>query len=166
MLVTGLGLATTVAPLTSTALSAVEDRYAGVASGVNTTVARAAQLTAVAALPLAAGITGETYLVPAEFSDGFHTAIVITAVLAAPGGVIAFPGIRNPEQDPEAVPEVAEAPRWFCGAEGPPLDTCPARRRRGRRHRPGCLSGCGRVRAWVRPRHRLATKEWPKTGRA
>ena len=125
VLVMGLGLATTVAPLTSTALSAVEDRHAGVASGVNTTVARAAQLAAVAALPLAAGITSATYLVPAELSDGFHTAMIITSVLAALGGVIAFAGIRNPERVPEAVPEAAEAPRWFCGAEGPPLDTCP-----------------------------------------
>ena len=97
----GLGLATTVAPLTSTALSAVEDRYAGVASGVNTTVARAAQLAAVAALPLAAGITGETYLVPAELSDGFRTAMLITAGLAAVGGLIAFVGIRNPERVPD-----------------------------------------------------------------
>jgi len=124
VLVMGLGLATTVAPLTSTALSAVEDRYAGVASGVNTTVARAAQLAAVAALPLAAGITGETYLDPGEFSDGFHTAMLITAALAAAGGLIAFVGIRNPQRAPEVAP--APAPTgWFCGAEGPPLDTCP-----------------------------------------
>jgi EmrB/QacA subfamily drug resistance transporter len=125
VVVTGLGLATTVAPLTSTALSAAEDRYAGVASGVNTTVARAAQLAAVAALPLAAGITSATYLVPAELSDGFRTAMVITAVLAALGGLIAFLGIRNPERVPEEerVPEAAT--RWFCGAEGTPLDSCP-----------------------------------------
>ena len=125
VVVMGLGLATTVAPLTSTALSAAEDRYAGVASGVNTTVARAAQLAAVAALPLAAGITGETYLDPDALSDGFRTAMIITSVLAAAGGVIAFFGIRNPAREPEveAVPEVAT--RWFCGAEGPPLDTCP-----------------------------------------
>jgi EmrB/QacA subfamily drug resistance transporter len=125
VVVTGLGLATTVAPLTSTALSAVEDRYAGVASGVNTTVARAAQLAAVAALPLAAGITGETYLVPAELSDGFRTAMLITAVLAALGGVIAVLGIRNPERVPEVEPVPEAATRWFCGAEGTPLDTCP-----------------------------------------
>jgi EmrB/QacA subfamily drug resistance transporter len=125
VLVTGLGLATTVAPLTSTALSAVEDRYAGVASGVNTTIARAAQLAAVAALPLAAGITGETYLVPSELSDGFRTAMLITAALAAVGGLIAFLGIRNPERVPEVEPVPEAATRWFCGAEGPPLDTCP-----------------------------------------
>ena len=124
VLAMGLGLATTVAPLTSTALSAVEDRHAGVASGVNTTVARAAQLAAVAALPLAAGITGETYLDPGAFSDGFRTAMVITAVLAALGGLIAAVGIRNPRRVPEAPVEPAPT-GWFCGAEGPPLQTCP-----------------------------------------
>jgi EmrB/QacA subfamily drug resistance transporter len=125
VLVTGLGLATTVAPLTSTALSAVDDRHAGVASGVNTTVARAAQLAAVAALPLAAGITEATYLVPSELSDGFRTAMVITAALSALGGLIAFVGIRNPERVPELEPAPEVATRWFCGAEGTPLDTCP-----------------------------------------
>ena len=104
VLVMGAGLATVVAPLTATALAAVEDRHAGVASGVNTTVARAAQLAAVAALPVAAGITGEAYLDPAAFSDGFRTAMFITAGLAAVGGVIAAVGIRNPERAPRPRP--------------------------------------------------------------
>jgi EmrB/QacA subfamily drug resistance transporter len=124
VLVMGLGLATVVAPLTSTALSAVPDRYAGTASGVNTTVARAAQLAAVAALPLAAGITGATYLDPDAFSDGFRTAMVITAAISLVGGLLAFAGIRNPEPVPEAEPVPLPA-SWFCGAEGTPLHTCP-----------------------------------------
>jgi MFS family permease len=124
VLVMGAGLATVVAPLTATALSAVEDRHAGVASGVNTTVARAAQLVAVAALPVAAGLTGEAYLEPAVFSDGFHTAMYITAALAAVGGVIAAVGIRNPERVPEAEPQPSPT-GYFCGAEGTPLPTCP-----------------------------------------
>ena len=123
VLVMGLGLATVVAPLTATALAAVEDRHAGVASGVNTTVARAGQLAAVAALPLAAGITGASYLDPDLLTTGFQRAMVITAALAALGGVLAAILVRNPERiEAEPVP----APTgWFCGVEGPPLDTCP-----------------------------------------
>jgi len=146
VLVMGLGLATVVAPLTSTALSSVADRYAGTASGVNTTVARAAQLAAVAALPLAAGITGATYLDPEGFSDGFRTAMFITAGLAAAGGVIAFLGITNPVPAPAEREEagvegeaagvgVPTPPAWFCGVEGTPLHSCPGSSAGG--HRPG-----------------------------
>ena len=124
VLVMGLGLATVVAPLTATALSAVDDRHAGVASGVNTTVARAAQLAAVAALPIAAGITGEAYLDPDLLTTGFQRAMVITAALAALGGVLAAILVRNPERV-EAEPVPGAATGWFCGVEGPPLDTCP-----------------------------------------
>ncbi|HEY7071539.1 MAG TPA: hypothetical protein VH479_15530, partial [Acidimicrobiales bacterium] len=85
----------------------------------------AAQLAAVAALPVAAGITGEAYLDPAVFSDGFRTAMFITAGLAALGGVIAAVGIRNPARVPEVEPAAAEPTRFFCGAEGTPLHTCP-----------------------------------------
>lgn len=134
VVVMGLGLATVVAPLTATALAAVADRHAGVASGVNTTVARAAQMAAVAALPLAAGITGAAYRDPVALSDGFRTAMVLTAALAATGGVIAWLGIRNPApEEPEPAPAVA---RWFCGAEGTPLETCPGSTAGGRRPAP------------------------------
>jgi EmrB/QacA subfamily drug resistance transporter len=129
VVVMGLGLATTVAPLTSTALGAVDDRHAGVASGVNTTVSRAAQLAAVAVLPVAVGLTGDAYLDPGTFSDGFRTAMVITAVLAALGGLVAWATVRNPEPVPEAEAVPASVPRagpvFFCGAEGTRLDTCP-----------------------------------------
>jgi EmrB/QacA subfamily drug resistance transporter len=50
MLVFGLGLSLTVAPLTAAVLAGVEDEHAGVASGVNNAVARVAGLLAIGAV--------------------------------------------------------------------------------------------------------------------
>jgi MFS family permease len=50
ILVFGLGLAMTVAPLTATVLGSVEPGHAGLASGVNNAVARVATLVAIAAI--------------------------------------------------------------------------------------------------------------------
>ena len=121
VVVFGLGLAATVAPVTATVLAAADDRHAGVASGVNNAVARTAQLAAVAALPLAVGLTGEQYTDPIALTGAFHRAMVISAVLAAVGAVISALFIRSDVLHPTA-PERAAPVRHHvhCGVAGPP----------------------------------------------
>ena len=65
MLLFGLGLSFTVAPLTSTVLASAPDHQAGIASAINNDVARVAGLLAVAVLPALAGITPAAYADPA-----------------------------------------------------------------------------------------------------
>ena len=91
----GLGLAALVAPLTATVLAAAPDRYAGIASGVNNAVARAGSLLAVAALPVAVGLSGDDYRDADAFSSGYRTAMVICAVLLALGGAAGWWGLRR-----------------------------------------------------------------------
>jgi len=129
VLVFGIGLAINVAPLTATALSAAPAEHAGIASAVNNDVARAASLIAVAILPVLAGITGDSYLHPAELTDGFHKAVMIAAVVSAAGGVLAFATIRNPRpavvpsQGPPADRDSLEC--MHCGLDAPPLRSRP-----------------------------------------
>jgi hypothetical protein len=115
VIVFGFGLAIVVAPLTSTALGAAPAEHSGIASAVNNDVARAAGLIAVALLPVAAGITGYSYLHPADLAHGFRIAIVISAAFCAAGGLLAAITIQNPtRQDPPVLDS-------HCSLEAPPL---------------------------------------------
>ena len=112
VLVFGLGMAVTVAPLTATVLAAAGPEHAGVASAVNNGVARVAGLLAV---PVAAGISGADYLDPGAFDAGFVRGVLACAALCAAGGVLALATIRAPA---EPAPPGAE-PRTHCALAGP-----------------------------------------------
>jgi MFS family permease len=123
VIVFGLGLAITVAPLTATAMSSAPAEHSGIASAVNNDVARFGGLLAVAILPALAGITGTSYLHPDALATGFRTAALISGALCAAGGVLAAFTITNPER--VARPAGAPAPEecLHCGLDAPPLTT-------------------------------------------
>src|SRR5882724_3915585 len=112
----GLGLSITVAPLTATVLAAAGPEHAGIASAINNDVARTAGLMAVATLPLAVGLTGSGTLDPQIFATGFREAMWVTAALAAAGGALSYLMIRD---DPIAA--AGPAHHLSCPLDAPPL---------------------------------------------
>lgn len=124
VIVFGLGLTLTVAPLTATVLAAASARYAGIASGVNNAIARGAGLLAIAVIPGVAGLTGDAYKDPTAFASGFRTAMLISAVLAAAGGALAWLFIRNEVASrAHACPAAQLDRRHYCPVDGAPLAT-------------------------------------------
>lgn len=112
VLVFGVGLSITVAPLTSAVLASVSQDNAGLASGVNNAVSRLAGLLAVAVLPVIAGLSHTGAGAP--LGPGFGQAMLISAAMCAAGGVLAWltidrarkvvtyplPGVNHACQDP------------------------------------------------------------------
>ncbi|WP_454729560.1 MFS transporter [Cellulosimicrobium protaetiae] len=87
LLLFGLGLAMTVAPLTSAILGSIPASDAGIGSAVNNAVSRVAGLVVIA---FAGVIVGGVLDL-----DGFHRSLVVTAALLVLGGVLSWVGIRN-----------------------------------------------------------------------
>ncbi|MFN2586873.1 MAG: MFS transporter, partial [Actinomycetota bacterium] len=95
VIVFGLGLSLTVAPLTTAVLAAVPSEHAGIGSGVNNAVARVAGLLAIALLPLVAGVGGAEEIGGADFTEGFRRALWASALVCALGGVVSWLTIRG-----------------------------------------------------------------------
>jgi MFS family permease len=90
----GLGMTTTVAPLTSAVLAAVDRRRAGVASGVNNAVARLAGLLGIALIPAMAGIDSHTDIAR-SLDAGYPAALRISAAVCAAGALISWLFVRS-----------------------------------------------------------------------
>ncbi|MBS2962309.1 MFS transporter [Actinocrinis puniceicyclus] len=116
VVVLGLGTSLNVAPLTATALGSLDESRAGIASGVNNAVARAAALLAVAVLPLAAGLGRGSLTDPAALAPVYRTSMYICAGLLAVGSVIAALAVPTRLRHPRQAPEP-----HCCAIEGPPL---------------------------------------------
>ncbi|WP_136052419.1 MFS transporter [Microbacterium sp. K36] len=101
MIVMGLGLSLTVAPLTAAILGAIDENHSGIASAVNNAVSRVAGLLVVAMLSTIVGGTLDL--------DGFHNAAWVTAALLVLGGVVSWIGIRRNPSEAAAPPVGAPA---------------------------------------------------------
>jgi predicted MFS family arabinose efflux permease len=116
IIVFGLGLCALVAPLTSTALGSLDDMHAGIASGVNNAVARAAGLLSVAILPLVAGLGAGNLTDAADLHPVYRNAMLICAAMMVGGGVLAFFTIPNrlAKHEPDPV-------KTYCDPCSPPV---------------------------------------------
>lgn len=137
ILIFGLGLAATVAPLTATVLDSVEERRVGIASGVNNGVSRVAGLLAIAVLGAVisaqfdasggAGVAGGplTAAAPDASTAAFHLGCVITGLLMILGGVVSWLGIENPRRKLTTVSEepASETARLRRARDGVPPRT-------------------------------------------
>ncbi|MEO7348321.1 MAG: MFS transporter [Terrimesophilobacter sp.] len=87
ILLVGLGLAITVAPLTSAILGSISESQSGIGSAINNAIARVAGLITVAMLGIIVASTLDV--------AGMHRALLVAAGLLIAGGVVSAVGIRN-----------------------------------------------------------------------
>ena len=115
----GLGLATFVAPLTSTVMAASDPDHVSVASGVNNAIARAASMAALAVVPVVSGLAAAAGA--REVTQAFRIAIVIAAALALAASPLCFLGLGAGARGRRSARAV------LCPVDGSPLQPDPRR---------------------------------------
>lgn len=108
VVVFGLGLSASVAPVTATALGSVPSDRAGAASGVNNAVSRTGQLLTVAAIPPLVGLTGDALREPVALTEGFDNAMYLGAAIVAIGSISSAVLFRPTGSDPRSAPAGAK----------------------------------------------------------
>jgi EmrB/QacA subfamily drug resistance transporter len=107
VLVFGLGLSATVAPLTATVLDSVSERRVGIASGINNGVSRVAGLLAIAVLGA---------VISAHFAAGLHSKL--SSAERTGGAPVSLGAAGTPAG--EAIEEAKEQPLGVPDTEGVP----------------------------------------------
>jgi EmrB/QacA subfamily drug resistance transporter len=127
LVVFGVGLAALITPITATVLASVDTQHSGIASAVNNALSRLGQLIAVAALPLAAGLSGSAFEDPAAMAAGFPVAMTVAAGASFAAALLAWTTIsadvlsRSRADAVELPPSVQR----HCAVAGTPLATSP-----------------------------------------
>jgi EmrB/QacA subfamily drug resistance transporter len=129
LIVFGVGLGTLITPITATVLASVDSRHSGIASAVNNALSRLGQMIAVAALPLAAGLSGSAFEDPARMAAGFPVAMTVAAGASFAAALLAWTTISNDAlsrsgtgtgQGPKKLPRSLTR---HCSVAGTPLAT-------------------------------------------
>jgi EmrB/QacA subfamily drug resistance transporter len=129
LIVFGVGLGTLITPITATVLASVDSRHSGIASAVNNALSRLGQMIAVAALPLAAGLSGSAFEDPARMAAGFPVAMTVAAGASFAAALLAWTTISNDAlsrsgtdtgQGPKELPRSLTR---HCSVAGTPLAT-------------------------------------------
>jgi EmrB/QacA subfamily drug resistance transporter len=127
----GAGLAALITPITATVLASVDARHSGIASAVNNALSRLGQMIAVAALPLAAGLSGADFQNPAKLAAGFPIAMTIAAGTSFAAALLAWTTIRDDALNRPAAGTKPDATalspsvQRHCAVAGTPLATFP-----------------------------------------
>ena len=127
LVVFGVGLAALITPITAVVLASVSSRHSGIASAVNNAVSRLGQMIAVAALPLAAGLSGAAFENPARMAAGFPVAMTIAAGTSFAAALLAWTTISDnalsrPGADTEPVAkDLPPSLQRHCAVAGTPL---------------------------------------------